>query len=119
MPRIKKTSLTIEVTDSEYHVKYTGTLIAAQTKEERKHNERLMRALLASDELLTFCYNIVMPVVRNKRREARKEERVRENWGALRFVSGDDPVMVKLKSRFCREESRITSGTTKEAKNAG
>ena len=61
MPRIKKTSLTIEVTDSEYHVKYTGTLIAAQTKEERKHNERLMRALLASDELLTFCYNIVMP----------------------------------------------------------
>ena len=60
MARIKKTSLTIEVTDS---------------KEERKHNERLMRALLASDELLTFCYNIVMPVVRNKRREARKEER--------------------------------------------
>ena len=65
MARIKKTSLTIEVTDSEYHV----------NKEERKHNERLMRALLASDELLTFCYNIVMPVVRNKRREARKEER--------------------------------------------
>ena len=56
MARIKKTSLTID-------------------KEERKHNERLMRALLASDELLTFCYNIVMPVVRNKRREARKEER--------------------------------------------
>ena len=78
MPRIKKTSLTIEVTDSEYHVKYTGSLIEPQTKEERKHNERLMRALLASDELLTFCYNIVMPVVRYKRREARKEERVRE-----------------------------------------
>lgn len=83
MPRIKKTSLTIEVTDSEYHVKYTGSLIEPQTKEQSKHNERLMRALLASDELLTFCYNIVMPVVRYKRREARKEgkrerERVRE-----------------------------------------
>ena len=75
MARIKKTSLTIEVTNDEYHVKYTGSLIEPQTKEQRKHNERLMWALLASDELLTFCYNIVMPVVRYKRREARKKER--------------------------------------------
>ena len=73
MARIKKTILLMEVNDKEYSVKYNGSLKEPETKEQRKHNERLMRALLASDELLTFFYNIVMPVVRCKRREAKKK----------------------------------------------
>ena len=73
MSRIKKTFFQMEVTDKEFHVKYNGSLSAPETPEQRKHNERIMRALLASDELLTFFYNIVMPVVKCKRREAKKK----------------------------------------------
>ena len=73
MPKIKKTFFQMEVTDSEYTIKYNGSLTEPKTPEQRKHNERLMRALIASDELLTFFYNIVTPVVRLKRREAKKK----------------------------------------------
>ena len=72
MAKIKKTTLLIEVTDSEYHVQYNGSITEPRTPEQWKHNERLMRALISSDELLTFLYNIVTPVVRCKRREAKK-----------------------------------------------
>jgi len=72
MARTKKTFLLLEVSDREYHVQYNGSLGEPETKEQKKHNERLMRALMASDELLRFVYGIVMPVVRYKRREARK-----------------------------------------------
>ena len=72
MPRLAKTIFRLEVTDKEYQVRYSGTLSCPETREQRKHNERLMRALIADDNLLTFLYNIVNPVVRYKRREARK-----------------------------------------------
>ena len=72
MAKIPKTILHIEVNDKEYNVKYTGLISKPETKQQWKHNERLMRALMADDELLTFFYNIVNPVVRCKRREARK-----------------------------------------------
>ena len=72
MSRLKKTIFQMEVTDSEFNVTYNGSLTMPKTPEERKHNERLMRALVASDELLNFLYNIVNPVVRFKRREAKK-----------------------------------------------
>lgn len=72
MARFPKTILHIEVNDKEYNVKYNGTIKEPQTKEQLKHNERIMNMLLASDELLSFFYNIVNPVVRCKRREARK-----------------------------------------------
>ena len=72
MPRLAKTIFQLEVNDKEYNVRYNGTLSCPETREQRKHNERLMRALLADNDLLTFLYNIVNPVVRCKRREARK-----------------------------------------------
>ena len=75
MPRIAKTVFKMEVNENEYNVLYNGTLSCPETREQRKHNERLMRALLASDELLTFLYNIVDPVVRYKRREAKRQAR--------------------------------------------
>jgi hypothetical protein len=73
MPRFKKTTLIIEVSDREYCVRYNGTFSCPQTPEQRKHNERLMRAIYANDQLLNFLYNIVTPVVRCKRREAKKQ----------------------------------------------
>ena len=72
MAGIKKTILMLEVNDKEYHVSYNGTFSFPITVEERRHNERLMNVLHANDDLLNFLYNIVMPVVRCKRREARK-----------------------------------------------
>ena len=72
MARLKKTIFLLEVNDQEYHVQYNGTLSAPETREQWKHNERLMRALLADDRLLNFLYNIVTPVVRCKRRETKK-----------------------------------------------
>ena len=72
MARLPKTILHIEVNDKEYNIKYNGTIKEPQTKEQLKHNERIMNMLLASDELLSFFYNIVHPVVRCKRREACK-----------------------------------------------
>ena len=73
MSKLKKTILHIEVDDKQFEVQYNGSLSEPQTREQHKHNERLMRALLADDKLLTFFYNIIMPVVRCKRREARKK----------------------------------------------
>lgn len=75
MPRFKKTIFQMEVTEKEYNVSYSGTLAKPETREQRKHNERLMQALIADDKLLTFLYNIVTPVVRYKRREAKKQRK--------------------------------------------
>lgn len=73
MARIAKTFFQMEVTDTDYSIQYNGSFTEPQTKEQRKHNERLMRALIADEVLLNFFYNIVMPVVRLKRREAKKK----------------------------------------------
>lgn len=72
MAKIKKTTLLIEVTDSEFHVQYNGSLSAPETKEQFKHNERLMKALLSDERLFNFAYNIFMPVMKCKKREAKK-----------------------------------------------
>ena len=74
MSRLPKTFLKMEVTDSEFHIQYNGSFHEPQTKEQRKHNERLMLALAGNDDLFNFFYNIIMPVVRFKRREARKKQ---------------------------------------------
>ena len=72
MSKLTKTIFKLEVNDKEFHAHYNGSLTRPETKEQRKHNERLMLALMASDELLNFLYQIVMPVIRYKRREARR-----------------------------------------------
>ena len=55
MARIAKTIFRMEVNEKEYHVTYNGTLTFPETPKQRKHNERLMRALIANDDLLNFC----------------------------------------------------------------
>ena len=62
----------MEANDKEYYVRTNCSIKNPKTREQCKHDERLMRALTADEELLTFLYNIVNPVVRYMRREARK-----------------------------------------------
>ena len=73
MARIPKTILHVEVTDTNFCVQYNGEIAELPLdKKLRKHDERLMNMLIASDELLSFFYRIVTPVVRFKRRQASK-----------------------------------------------
>ena len=76
MAKIKKTTLFVEVDDKEFTVSYSGTLAKPHTREELKHNERLIKILMSDDTLMDFFYNIVNPAVRyrkNKARKARKQ----------------------------------------------
>ena len=75
MSRLTKTILNIEVNDKEFHIQYNGSIMEPQTKEQRKHNERLMRMLVADEDVFNFFYNIIEPVVRFKKREARKAKK--------------------------------------------
>ena len=70
---IKKTIFHLEVNSKEYEASYTGTFKFPETKIDRKHDERIMSVLMENDDLLNFLYRLVNPVVRYKRREARKE----------------------------------------------
>ena len=79
MSRIPKTILRIEVNDNEYNVRYNGQIKYDPDKTARKHDERLMRMLMADDDLLNFFYSIVTPVIRFKRREARRNAQQRDN----------------------------------------
>jgi len=72
---IKKTIFHLEVNSREYKVSYTGSFKFPETNIDRKHDERIMSALMENDDLLNFLYRLVNPVVRYKRREARKAAR--------------------------------------------
>ena len=69
---IKKTIFHLEVNSKEYEASYTGTFKFPESKIDRKHDERIMSVLMENDDLLNFLYRLVNPVVRYKRREARK-----------------------------------------------
>ena len=75
MPKIKKTTLFVEVDDKEFTVSYSGTLAEPQTREQLKHNERLIKILISDDKLMDFFYNIVNPAVRYRKNKARKERK--------------------------------------------
>lgn len=69
----KKTILIIEATDRTYTVRYSGSFKYSPDKAVRKHNERLINMLIDNDDLFEFLYNIVEPVVRYRRREAKRK----------------------------------------------
>lgn len=79
MSRIPKTIFHLEVSDRIYNAKYTGSFKFSDDKTSRKHDERLMEVLIADDVLLNFLYGIVMPVVRFKRREAKRKANEQAN----------------------------------------
>ena len=72
MPKIKKTILHIEVDDKEFDIKYSGSYEIPETKLQMKHDERLIRMLVADEKVFNFFYRIVAPVIRFKKREAKK-----------------------------------------------
>ena len=76
MAKIKKTTLFVEVDDKEFKVSYSGTFDKPQTREQRKHNERLIRILISDDELMEFFSNIVNPAVRYRKCKARKARKL-------------------------------------------
>ena len=77
MAKSRKTTLLIEVTAKEWRAQYNGTF-KNPTKEQFKHDARLMSALISSPELFAFFNRILTPVIRCKRREARKKAQAPE-----------------------------------------
>lgn len=75
MARTPKTILSIKVGDKEFNIKYNGSFEYPETKLQMKHDERLMSMLLGDERAFNFFYRIVEPVVRFKKREAKKKNK--------------------------------------------
>ena len=70
----RKTILHIEVTSKEYSIQYSGSLIEAPTsKDALKHDERILRMLVADRKAFDFFYRLVEPARRFYIREAKKK----------------------------------------------
>ena len=78
----RKTILHLEVDKNEYNCQYTGSFEFSEDKKVRKHDERIIDALLSDEQLFQFFYRIVEPVRRCKMREARKAAKAREEVAA-------------------------------------
>lgn len=68
----RKTIFLMEVTNKEFNIQYSGKISGEKTKEQFKHDARLMRALYACPQALAFLTGIVSAVNRCKTREAKK-----------------------------------------------
>ena len=76
MSRIK-TQLFITVNNKEYNVRYTGSFDEPEFKSRAfKHDEMLMRMLIADRKLFDFMTRIYMPVARFYKREDRKKSQM-------------------------------------------
>lgn len=73
MAKSRKTTLLIEVTAKEWRAQYSGSFKTPAGKDQFKHDARLMSALISSPELFAFFNRILTPVIRCKRREAKRE----------------------------------------------
>ena len=72
----RKTILNIEATNKEYSIRYTGSLIEAPTsKEDFKHDERIMRMLVSNRKAFDFLYRLIEPARRFYVREAKKKRK--------------------------------------------
>lgn len=69
----KNTVFFIYTNDKEYYTGYTGTYEPRTPEEKFAHDKRLMYVLMANENLLNLLYRIIMPVVRCKKREAKKK----------------------------------------------
>lgn len=69
----RKTILHLEVDSKQFHVQYTGSFELSDVKAVRKHDERVMDALISDERLFRFFNRLVEPVQRYKRREAKKQ----------------------------------------------
>lgn len=69
----RKTILHLEVDSKQFSVQYTGSFELSDDKAARKHDERIMDALISDERLFRFFNRLVEPVQRFKRREAKKQ----------------------------------------------
>ena len=70
----RKTILNIEVTNKEYSLQYSGSLIYQPTsKEAFKHDERILRMLVSDRKVFDFFFRLVEPAWRFYVREAKKK----------------------------------------------
>ena len=70
----RKTILNIEVTNKEYSLQYSGSLIDHPTsKEAFKHDERILRMLVSDRKVFDFFFRLVEPARRFYVREAKKK----------------------------------------------
>lgn len=70
----RKTILHIEVINSEYTLQYSGSIAQPPTsKEDFKHDERIMRMLASDRKVFDFFYRLVEPARRFYIREEKKK----------------------------------------------
>ena len=85
MSRIK-TQLFIIVNNKEYNVRYTGSFDEPEFKSRAfKHDEMLMRMLIADRKLFDFMTRIYMPVARFYKREDRKKAKEQRQTTKLNY----------------------------------
>jgi hypothetical protein len=76
----RKTILHIEVTSSDFEIQYNGAIAEMPTsKEDLKHDERLMRMLASNRQAFDFFYRIVEPARRFYKREEQKKRNAKKN----------------------------------------
>ena len=72
----KKTILHIEVNNSKYSIQYSGSLIEPPTsKENFKHDERILRMLVSDRKVFDFFLRLVEPARRFYLREEKKKRK--------------------------------------------
>ena len=76
----RKTILHIEVTNKEYTLQYSGSPDEKPTtKDDFKHDERLMLMLISNEKIFDFFFRIVEPARRYYIREAKKKLKDQNN----------------------------------------
>ena len=72
----QKTILNIEVTNKDFNVQYSGSIVEPTTsKDELKHDERLITMLVSNRKVFDFFFRIVEPARRYYQREEKKKQK--------------------------------------------
>ena len=72
----RETILRIEVTNKEYSIQYSGSIAQSPTsKENLKHDERILQMLVADRKVFDFFFRLVEPARRFYVREAKKKRK--------------------------------------------
>lgn len=72
----RKTILHIEVINSNYSIQYSGSIAQSPTsKENFKHDERILRMLVSDRKVFDFFFRLVEPARRFYLREEKKKRK--------------------------------------------
>ena len=76
----QKTILHIEVNNKDFEIQYNGSIAEMPTsKDDLKHDERLMRMLVSNKQAFDFFFRIVEPARRFYKREDKKKLKAKKN----------------------------------------